>query len=62
MLANALQLAEPPVVFVPASFYDVMGMGFFLILISFVFFVIWYISIGLRLFQLGRSKPGEKGD
>jgi hypothetical protein len=56
ILANALQLAEPPVAFVPASFYENMGIGFFLIIISFVFFVIWYILIARTLFRLGRLK------
>ena len=52
ILANVFQLAEPPVVLVPAHFYQ--NVGLFLILISFVFYVIWYVLIARTLFRLGR--------
>ncbi len=50
ILANVFQLVEPPVILVPANFYQ--NIGLYLILISFVFFVIWYILIARALFRL----------
>ena len=50
ILANAFQVAEPPVVVVPANFYQ--NIGLFLILMSFVFYVLWYLLIARRLLQL----------
>jgi len=41
-----------PCVLVPAHFYQ--NVGLFLILISFVFYVIWYVLIARTLFRLGR--------
>jgi hypothetical protein len=56
--ANAIQLAEPPTAFAPAGFYEGNGIGVFMMLISFVFFAVWYVLIGLRLLRLGRSEAG----
>lgn len=56
ILANAFQLAEPPVVLVPAHFYQ--NVGLFLILISFIFYVIWYVLIARRLFRVSRFEGG----
>jgi hypothetical protein len=58
ILANAFQVAEPPVIVVPANFYQ--NIGLFLILMSFVFYVIWYLLIARRLLQLGSGiREGE---
>ena len=56
ILANAIQLAEPPGAFVPASFYENMGIGFFLVAVSGVFFIPWYILSARALLRLGRLK------
>jgi hypothetical protein len=50
ILANVFQLAEPPVILVPANFYQ--NIGLFLILISFVFYVMWYLLLARTLFRL----------
>jgi hypothetical protein len=52
ILANALQLAEPPVVLVPADFYH--NIGALLIVTSFVFYAVWYVLIARTLFRLWR--------
>jgi hypothetical protein len=52
ILANALQLAEPPVVLVPADFY--LNVGALLIVASFVFYAVWYVLIARTLFRLER--------
>ena len=54
ILANGLQTIEPPVALVGVSFYEPMGAGFLLMMVSFVFFVIWYILVARRLFQIVR--------
>lgn len=56
ILANAIQLAEPPGPFVPVSFYENMGIGFLLVAISGVFFIAWYILSARTLLRLGRLK------
>ncbi len=53
ILANVFQMAEPPVILVPANFYQ--NIGLFLILLSFVFYVIWYLLIARRLLQLASA-------
>ncbi len=50
ILANGFQLAEPPVILVPANFYQ--NVGLFLILMSFVFYVMWYLLIARWLLRL----------
>ena len=53
ILANTCQLLEPPTAFAPLGFYEGMSVGVFLILLSFVFYVIWYILIARTFFRLG---------
>jgi hypothetical protein len=54
ILANLCQILEPPTAFAPSGFYEGMSVGVFLILLSFVFYVIWYILIARTFFRLGR--------
>ncbi len=52
IVANVCQLVEPPTVLVPADFYR--SLGVVLILVSFVFYVFWYVGLAWTLFRLGR--------
>jgi len=52
--ANAIQLVELPTAFAPDHFYEGMGPGVILMLASFVFYVIWYVLISVRLLRLSR--------
>jgi hypothetical protein len=47
IIANGLQTSEPPVAFAPSGFYTNMRMGSIMIMLSFLFFVIWYVLISL---------------